>query len=70
MRNQAGGVTVELAVQVHLGGTWGDDCTVGQVFAQAQEHALAKIRRALSGEKGFSIVEEPLVTEVRVRRAP
>lgn len=42
-------VVVHVAVEVSTAATWGEDCTLGQVYDQGQRAALEHVRKALAG---------------------
>lgn len=48
-------VRVRLLVEVDLGSTWGADCSVGQVRAQATREATEMLQRRLAKEGGRPI---------------
>ena len=37
--------TVRVTLEMYVTGSWGDDCTVGQVYKQAEEEAIGMLRR-------------------------
>ncbi len=59
---------VTLTVEITVGSTWGDNCTVGQIYKQAAEEALGIIDRLL-GEQ-IRIVGRPVVTAVAIEEPP
>ncbi len=60
-------VVLELKV-----GSWAQDATVQQVFAQAAESAVGLIRAAFpkADPESFQIIGEPHVTAVFAKKAP
>lgn len=48
-------VTVVLVVD--LGASWGADCSVGQVFAQAADDARGRVTRLIGTGNGVSIAD-------------
>lgn len=53
--------TVEVIVQVSQG-TWGEDCSIGQLYRQAEEGAVNEVRRALSESKKIKVIAALKVT--------
>lgn len=39
--------TVTITCEIHVAATWGDECTIAQVYAQAETEALNAINNAL-----------------------
>jgi hypothetical protein len=58
---------VQVTVEITAGGTWGQDCTLDQVFRQATEEAIGKIRREL---ERVDIIGEPKVLAITTERTP
>lgn len=51
---------VTLTVTITDLGTWGDDCTMGQIHKQASDAAISRLNRAFTGG-GIGIVHVSLV---------
>lgn len=49
-------------------GTWGDECTAGQIRDQATEAALRMIRQMLLDKADIKPIEGPVVTMISSRR--
>lgn len=59
------GVTVVVTVHVTLGSSWGEDCSLGQVYAQAAEQARTVVLNAIAKESRIT-VGPVTATQVRV----
>lgn len=62
-------VTARVVVTLELTGlgSWGDNCPLGQVYKQAAEVAVGRIRRAVNGDATLldaKIIGQPVVTAV------
>lgn len=59
---------VTVTIEVPVGSTWGPDCNLKQVHAQAKEDALHAIQR-WGAELGVKIVSSPKVSAIIVEEA-
>ena len=62
---------VTVQVEVHVG-SWGPECDLNQVYRQASESAISRVRRAFEGVSGTRIVKvsavEAISTSMEVSR--
>jgi hypothetical protein len=63
MRKIHASARVQITVEVDAGAPWGDECTVGQLYAQAAEAGRNNLLNALKAGAGASmrIVGEPKI---------
>lgn len=54
---------IQVTVSVPASGSWGDQCTVEQIYRQAGEETVNKLQRAIK-EIGSKVVGEPKVTSI------
>jgi hypothetical protein len=59
------GATVTVTVEISNLGAWGSDCQLDQVYKQAAESAIGKLRTGMR-EQDFRIVGNPQVRAVIV----
>lgn len=57
---------VRLTVELPVPSTWGPGVGLDQVYSQAVEDALGKLRKACNGRSEYRIIGEPVVTAVMV----
>lgn len=62
-------VKVRVVVEVSKHSTWGQDCSIGQVYDQGTREAVEHVRRLLESATGVRIVEA-VSTDVVVRVEP
>lgn len=59
------GATVQLTIELSNIGSWGPDCALSQVYDQALEAAIGRVRRAFAGDsRGIKIVGVPGVVAI------
>jgi hypothetical protein len=68
----SGCARVLLTIEVPVNSSWGDDCTVGQIYKQAADEALGYIRNLESHGRParLTVIGEPRVTAVFVPNKP
>jgi hypothetical protein len=57
-------VLVSLTLEVLVGESWGDDCTIGQIRKQAGDAAEARIRRLLDSDKSVRVRNDRILTVI------
>ena len=55
---------VTLKIEVHIRRSWGDDCTVAQVKAQARDSALRTVGAWVENKSNIKLVSEPEVQAI------
>lgn len=63
-KNLVTGAKVVVTLEVMETGSWGADCTIGQVHQQAADVAIDKIKRMIGDRAGVRLLGEPKVTSV------
>lgn len=59
------GARVQLTIELSSLGSWGPDCALSQVYDQALEAAISRVRRAFAGDSaGIKIVGVPGVVAI------
>jgi len=59
------GAVVTLTVQISNVGSWGPDCTTDQVYRQAVESAIGRVRNAFAKDpRGVKIIGNPTVQAI------
>lgn len=67
MNDNSSYAEVTVTIRVKNIGSWGNDCTVGQVRDQAARTALLKIQNLLEHCEDFEIIDRPNVTLITSR---
>jgi hypothetical protein len=62
-------VRVHVLVEVTLGASWGDDCSVGQVRAQGTREAVDAVRRLVHVDGSKVRVVEAVASDMVIREA-
>lgn len=66
---QTSTVKVRVLLEVSETSTWGQDCSIGQVYDQGTREAVARVRRLLESANGVRVAEV-VSTDVVVRVEP
>ncbi len=67
------GARVTLTIEISSLGSWGGDCTVAQIYKQAAEEAVGRLRNLIGKHQlmhSMKIVGEPQVTGVFTMEKP
>ena len=59
---------VTITVEVESGSSWGKDTTLEQVYDQAKEGALARLRAVIKSAPNIRVIGEPTVKQILTRR--
>jgi hypothetical protein len=57
---------VTLTVEIEVGSTWGDDCSLSQVYDQAARETIQAVKNIF--QRRVTIIGEPTVDAVMVRK--
>ena len=49
-------IRIELVLSVEVDSAWGEDCTMGQVYKQGCDDAIARLGRQLQSTNGIKII--------------